>query len=224
MALSPICIQPHNPISRVVGYGGGMQPALRPSPSSSFDELYKQLQSLPEGMTGQIIDGQLYAMTRPFSPHATAHTRLVMALAAIDGEPGDGHPGGWRVHLEPEIHLVLPEQTHAVVPDLAAWRISRLTAFPKTGYLQLSPDWVCEVLSEGTASLDVGPKRRLYHRAGVEWLWFIDPIKHTLEAQRQVGDVWVRVGMWQDQDRARIEPFPEIEINIGRLWEGVEAS
>jgi len=201
---------------------GAMQSILRPAPPPHFDDLDRQLPALPEGMKGEIVDGQLYAMTRPFSPHTTAHTRLVMALAAIDGEPEDGHPGGWLIHTEPELHFVFPDQTHAVAPDVAGWKIGRLSMFPKTGYLQLPPDWVCEVLSEGTASLDKGPKRRLYHRAGVEWLWLIDPIKRTLEAQHRVGDVWVRLGRWQGQDRVRTDPFPEIEINLGRLWANVE--
>ena len=199
-----------------------MQPALHAPPASVFDDLYRQLQALPENMKGEIIEGQLYAMTRPFSPHTVAQGRLMQILAPIDCKPGGGLPGGWVLHVEPEIHLVFPEQTHAVAPDIAGWKIGRLPVIPKVGYLKSAPDWVCEVLSEGTASRDKGPKRRLYHRAGVEWLWLVDPIKRTLEAQHRVGDVWVRLGRWQGEAGARIEPFPEVEVNLGRLWDGVE--
>ena len=34
-----------------------------------------------------------------------------------------------------------------LVPDIAAWRRSRLAELPEGGWFDLAPDWVCEILS-----------------------------------------------------------------------------
>lgn len=51
---------------------------------------------------------------------------------------------------EPELHL----DEDVMVPDLAGWRAEALPEFPATAFFELAPDWVCEVLSSGTARLD----------------------------------------------------------------------
>jgi len=43
--------------------------------------LYEQLQSLPEGLTGEILDGQLYAQPRPAARHIGAASRLDRIIA-----------------------------------------------------------------------------------------------------------------------------------------------
>jgi Uma2 family endonuclease len=190
-----------------------------PTHPTHFDLLYAQLQQLPENMRGEIIDGQLYAMTRPFAGHGLVQFRLGACLARYDGrERGPDEPGGWLFQPEPELHLTT-NQLQVVVPDLAGWRRTRLQGFPRGSYVTQAPDWVCEVLSEGTASNAQGPKRRIYHAAGVTWLWLIDPKKRTLLAERREGDLWMRVGRWQGTEVARTEPFPGVDIVLERLWD-----
>ncbi|MDZ7877259.1 MAG: Uma2 family endonuclease, partial [Saprospiraceae bacterium] len=43
------------------------------------------------------------------------------------------------------------------------------------------PDWICEVLSKGTASRDKGVKFRDYAAHGVTEYWIVDPKKQTVE-------------------------------------------
>jgi Uma2 family endonuclease len=58
---------------------------------------------------------------------------------------------------EPELHF----GNDVLVPDLAAWRRTRLRALPPAAYLTLAPDWVCEVLSASTETIDRGEKLRV---------------------------------------------------------------
>jgi hypothetical protein len=44
--------------------------------------LYEQLETLPDGLTGEIIDGQLYAHPRPSGPHVLASSSLGYELLA----------------------------------------------------------------------------------------------------------------------------------------------
>jgi hypothetical protein len=54
--------------------------------------LYEQLQALPEGLTGEILDGRLYAQPRPSLPHGLAASSLVDELVS-PFQKGCGGPG-----------------------------------------------------------------------------------------------------------------------------------
>ena len=96
----------------------------------------------------------LHTHPRPAPKHAEAATTLGEEL----GPPfkrGRGGPGGWLILYEPEVHL----GAHVIVPDLAGSRRERMPEMPvDEAYFVLSPDWVCDLLSPSTASLDRGDK------------------------------------------------------------------
>src|SRR5205085_2020024 len=78
-------------------------------------------QALPENMVGQIIDGELIAMSRPASPHAVAHFAIGGLLFATF-QAGQRAPGGWWILNEPELHF----GEDVLVPDIAGWRRERM--------------------------------------------------------------------------------------------------
>lgn len=172
------------------------------------------LKSVPEGWTGQIVDGELWALPRP----AYGHSRVTSSLGFELGGPfdrGRGGPGGWIILDEPELHL----GRDVLVPDLAAWRRERLPEPPAdTPYLTIAPDWVCEVLSPSTARLDRVKKWASYLRERVQWIWFIDPVARTLEAYALEGPDYLRLGTWEPGDRPRVAPFNAIELELDALW------
>jgi hypothetical protein len=113
--------------------------------------LYEALAGLPEGLTGEILDGQIHTQPRPTGRHAHAESVLGMRL----GPPyrfGEGGPGGWWILIEPEVHFV--RDTEVAVPDLAGWRRERLPSIPEDQRFLVAPDWVCEILSPGSRSKD----------------------------------------------------------------------
>jgi Uma2 family endonuclease len=50
-----------------------------------------------------------------------------------------------------------------------------------TPYCALAPDWICEILSPSTASLDRSRKLGVYAREQVAHAWLVDPLLRTLE-------------------------------------------
>jgi len=52
-----------------------MQHAFKPS-------LYEQLEALPEGLTGEILNGQLHTQPRPTGPHTRAETELSIDIGS----------------------------------------------------------------------------------------------------------------------------------------------
>jgi Uma2 family endonuclease len=136
-----------------------MSPQVATKPS-----LYEQLMSLPAGLTGEIINGQLRTQPRPAWPHILAGARLG---AVIEGPYGCGRggPGGWWIVLEPEVHLVL--DTEVTVPDIVGWRKGRMPTPPEGHKIQVVTDWVSEIFSPSTKSTDREEKMPLYARHGV---------------------------------------------------------
>jgi Uma2 family endonuclease len=177
--------------------------------------LYEQLQALPEGLTGEILYGQLHTQPRPTGPHGRASVRLDRTIGRFFDD-GDGGPGGWWILIEPEIHLV--RDTEVAVPDLAGWQRGRMPRIPEDHRFIVVPDWVCEILSASTESKDRRIKMPLYARFGVAYAWLVDPLARTLEAYALADGEWRAIGRFADNDRVCVEPFDAVTINLADLW------
>jgi Uma2 family endonuclease len=175
---------------------------------------YEDLREVPDHFVAEMFDGDLYASPRPAIPHSRAASVLAAALMGPFDQGRNG-PGGWLFLNEPELHF----GNDVLVPDIAAWRRSRLPAFAPEPYLTLAPDWVCEVLSPSTEKLDRGEKLRVYARERVEYAWLIDPLRQTLEVLvlDQHGQ-WARGGAFEGHANVRAAPFDAIELELGALW------
>jgi len=174
---------------------------------------YDDLLALPEHVVGEIIDGELIVSPRPAPRHAVATSVLGGEL----GPPyhsGRGGPGGWWILFEPELHL----GEDVLVPDLAGWRRERLPVVPETAFFTVAPNWICEVLSPGTARLDRQRKLAIYARERVTHAWLLDPIERTLEVLRLEGQQWVIVAVHAGDEEARAEPFEATSLSLARLW------
>jgi len=102
---------------------------MEPQPARAYSPtLYESLEALPEGVTGEILDGQLHTQPRPAGPHAMAGSVLGTKLLN-PFQIGDGGPGGWWIIDEPEIHFA--RDIEVTVPDLAGWRRQRMPYIPE---------------------------------------------------------------------------------------------
>jgi len=174
---------------------------------------YEDLVAVPEPLVAEIVDGELHASPRPAPLHAVAGSSLSVLVAPY--QHGRGGPGGWWVLYEPELHLA----EDVLVPDWAGWRRRRMPTPPTdTAWFALAPDWVCEILSPSTASLDRGRKLRAYARHEIPHAWLVDPLARTLEVLRLEDGRWSVVAVHAGSQLVRAEPFPEIELELQALW------
>ena len=187
-----------------------------PAPATTND-LYRQLETLPENLVGEIINGRLHTHPRPAGPHAIAASALGMDIGSAFHR-GRGGPGGWWIIFEPEVHFVV--DTEVTVPDIAGWRRERLPEIPRGHRFTVPPDWICEVLSPGTARTDRIDKMPLYASFGVEFLWLLDPLARTLEVFALRDGRWSMVGAHQGTERVRVVPFEVLEVDLEALWAG----
>ncbi|HVK62826.1 MAG TPA: Uma2 family endonuclease [Polyangium sp.] len=175
---------------------------------------YEDLLALPPNVKGEILDGVLYTQPRPRFRHVHGASSVQEQL----GPPfrrGIGGPGGWWIATEPGIAL---PNSPEVSPDLAGWRRERMPEPPGDDPITVVPDWVCEIFSPSTRGYDQRVKQPFYAKHGVRWLWFIDPEAHVLVAYRLENGRWAYIDTWGDDDRARIEPFDAIELDLSDLW------
>lgn len=187
-----------------------MHARQQPRPS-----LYEQLQALPEGLTGEILDGQIYTQPRPAWPHVVASSGLGYELIG-PFQRGRGGPGGWWIVDEPELHFIRDAEVD--VPDLAGWRRERMVNHPPVHRIEVVPDWVCEVLSPSTESKDRKVKMPIYAKFGVPYAWLLDPLAHTLEAYALEGGAWREIGRFAGGALVSVAPFEAVAINLEDLW------
>jgi Uma2 family endonuclease len=174
---------------------------------------YEDLVKLADHLVAEIVGGELHASPRPAPRHAVAYARATGLLeSAFDS--GRTGPGGWWILAEPELHLA----ADVLVPDLGGWRRTRMPHIPETAYFPLAPDWICEILSPSTASLDRTQKLAIYAREGVRHAWLIDPIARTLEILGLEADSWRIVATHIGEATVRAEPFDAIEFSLAEFW------
>ncbi|MBK9953013.1 MAG: Uma2 family endonuclease [Candidatus Competibacteraceae bacterium] len=174
---------------------------------------YEDLFDLPENLVGEIIHGQLITQPRPAPKHIVASSALGEELVSPfqkDGEAVQAAGGFWmsrncilaRIFWCP----IWPAGGGNVCPPC---RIRPFT---------LPPDWVCGVLSPGTARIDRADKMPIYAEYGVSFLWLIDPALHTLEAFVLRDGHWSLEHVYQENDEVRAVPFDAVAFSLAGLW------
>jgi len=144
-----------------------------------------------------------------------------LAATSISGQifgaysSGRGGPGGWWILAEPEIHFELDKEVS--VPDVAGWRRDRMPSIPDSHKFQVVPDWICEVLSPSTESVDREIKMPLYARYGVSYLWLVHPAKMTLEVFTLKNGHYQTQALLTAEDSVCIPPFESTTFTLNDL-------
>ena len=206
-------LRPPLPLSQSLCMG---VPAMKPRRAT-----YADLEAVPTNKVAELIEGTLYVMPRPASPHANAASGLTGELRG-PFHRGRGGPGGWVILIEPELHFpdpTAPGEEDALAPDLAGWRRERMPIMPRVAAFTLAPDWICEVVSPSTEEHDRAVKMPVYAREGVRHAWLIDPVKRTLEVYTLgEGRRWSEPAISREVEVVRAVPFDAIELDLSALW------
>ncbi len=185
--------------------------AQRAPHRATFEELYAQIERLPSGTTGEILEpGVLRTMSRPARPHRFTAKRMLASLSGFDVDQGGA---GWWLETETEIRF----GERLFVPDIAGWRVARVPELPDVNPLTIVPDWACEVLSPNSAKDDRLIKLPHYARHGVPWIWLVDPILHSIEVYETERGRPALAMTASESDVIALPPF-DGEIALARWW------
>jgi Uma2 family endonuclease len=174
---------------------------------------YEDLLAVPDHLVAEILFGHLVTHPRPAPRHSGAAS-VLGALLIPPFQLGRAGPGGWIFLDEPELHL----GEHVVVPDIAGWRRERLSEPPEAAWIDVAPDWICEVLSPSTEAYDRGEKRTIYAEAGVGHLWHVDPRPKMLEVFELRDRKWLLLDVFRDNADVAAPPFAAAAFSLGLLW------
>lgn len=183
------------------------------------DEIYtiEDIYALPDGERAELIDGKIYYMAPPSRTHQKISWKLHQTIANYI----DGQNGKCEVYAAPFAVFLNEDDINYVEPDISV--ICDLSKLDDKG-CHGAPDWIIEIISPSSRSMDYFKKLFKYRTAGVREYWIVDPVKDIVMAYRFEKDVMeqysfgenVPVGIYEgfsvnvqqtgDQDIVRMNP------------------
>jgi Uma2 family endonuclease len=166
---------------------------------------------IPEGAPRQqLIEGDLIMAPSPSSFHQS----IVLNLALIMGNYLRVHPVG-KVLVSPlDTYL---SDINVYQPDLLFIRKENLGILAEHG-VEGAPDLAVEILSKTSAKYDLGVKRSMYARTGVEELWIIDPSKRTLALYRLGENAESPAATYRGKQRFSSMLLPDLTIDLADVF------
>jgi Uma2 family endonuclease len=148
---------------------------------------YADYRQLPEdGRRYEILEGRLEVSPSATLVHQTVVARLMALLLPWILERDLG-----RLLTAP-LDVILSNDT-IVQPDLLFVSRERLKAIAGR-WIHGCPDLVIEVLSQSTSSRDLGAKRQIYARFGVQEYWIVDPEARSITLLALDGSAYRELG------------------------------
>lgn len=149
--------------------GGVRMDALRKEGNHTIDDIY----ALPEGKRAELIDGKIYYMAPPNTKHQT----LVMDLSYQIKDYIRQNNGNCNIFPAPFAVFLNENDKNYVEPDISViCDKNKITDKGCNG----APDWVIEIASLSSKSMDYFIKLFKYRTSGVREYWIVDPIKQRV--------------------------------------------
>jgi Uma2 family endonuclease len=165
---------------------------------------YEDLLRLSLEPVAEIVGGDLYTSPKPSIASAVAAFALSGALGGAE----------WWILFQPELQLA----DDILVADLAGWRRERLARPPATVAIDLTPDWVCEILSPHTEAFDRTRKLPVYARHAVSYAWLVDPGARSLEVFQGENGRWALRSSFVGDALVEADPFHATRLDLPTLW------
>lgn len=175
--------------------------ALPHEKTYTIEDIY----NLPEGTRAELIDGQIYYM----APPSGTHQKISMFLSKIIANYIDKKGGNCEVYAAPYAVFLNKDDMNYVEPDLSV--ICDPSKLDDKG-CHGAPDWIIEITSPSTQSMDYGIKLFKYRTAGVREYWIVNPVKKIvsvfdLENEQQSG-------VYSFDDEIPVTIYPELTIKL----------
>ncbi|EIQ01374.1 hypothetical protein OpiT1DRAFT_05950 [Opitutaceae bacterium TAV1] len=166
---------------------------------------------LPEGPPYfQLIEGDLYMAPSP----NFFHQDIAYNLTGILRDYLLRNPLGKLRFAPVDVYL---SDLNAYQPDLLFIRKENLGIVKDHG-IEGAPDLVIEILSPATAKYDLGPKRAVYARTGVQELWIVDPARRTLALYRLGEDAATPIATFSESQTFSSTFFPGLTIALADVF------
>jgi Uma2 family endonuclease len=168
--------------------------------------------SLDDDDRRELIDGHFLEIELPNELHEWIVAYLVTSLMnwALPRRAGFPFASGYKVRIS---------ETRGVLPDVQFFRSGR-GRLPEAGLDRGAPDLAIEIVSPSSKRFDRVVKLAWYASIGTPEYWIVDPPARSLERYLldHESGVLELVDRLHDDARFAPETFPELEIELARLW------
>lgn len=126
------------------------------------------IEALPEGERAELIDGEMFRMDAPTWTHQEILGELFLNIKLYIKH----HKGKCRVMPAPFAVYIKKDKLNYVEPDISV--ICDEEKKSEKG-CQGAPDWMIEIVSPSSKTMDYERKVKLYRAAGAREYWIVDP-------------------------------------------------
>ncbi len=143
--------------------------ALQEDAAYTVEDIY----ALPEGERAELIDGQIYYMAAP----GRKHQQLLGAVYRKIADYIDSHGGECEVDIAPFAVFLNRDSKNYVEPDISV--VCDKGKLDDRGCFG-APDWIIEIVSPSSRSMDYFKKLFKYRSAGVREYWVVDSERQSV--------------------------------------------
>ncbi len=133
----------------------------------------EDIHALPDGERAELIDGQIYYLATP----TRTHQRILLSLSRKIADYIDSQNGNCEIYPAPFAVYLNEDDYNYVEPDISV--ICDSSKLDEKG-CHGAPDWIIEIVSPGSRSMDYYKKLFKYRTAGVREYWVVDPEKEVV--------------------------------------------
>lgn len=149
--------------------GAGIMDALKKEEIYTIDDIY----ALPDGERAELIDGKIYYM----APPSRTHQQLLLSISRKIADYIDSKKGDCEVNIAPFAVFLNEDDANYLEPDITitcdAYKLDDKGCHG-------APDWIIEVVSPGSKSMDYFTKLFKYRTACVREYWIVDPTREMI--------------------------------------------
>lgn len=158
------------------------------------------------GKTAELVRGVLIVREPPSTRHGARANKLGVLVSRFV----DDHALG-QVFAQDTGFKIARDPDTVRAADVAFVSRDRLSQISETGYAELAPDWVAEILSPGDRPGEVLEKVGQWLDAGVRLVWVLDPTRQAARVYRADGTV---VLLGSDEDLDGEDVFPGFRLAL----------
>lgn len=168
--------------------------------------------ALPEaGPQYQLINGDLFMAPAPNRFHQDiSRTIQFEMMKYLEAQPVG-------IVYDAPFDVILTD-TNVFQPDLAFFSERRRRFLTEKG-AEGAPDLVVEILSPKTAHLDLGQKRVVYARTGVDELWVVDPEGEEVRVYHLRRDPDLPQAILRSGDVLKTSLLPGFEVSVKKIFQ-----
>jgi Uma2 family endonuclease len=166
------------------------------------------IEALPDGQRAELIDGELYMMSPPLTNHQRILTEMVVTISNyIKSKKGKCEviPAPFGVYL-------FADSSTFVEPDISV--ICDPVKVTEKGCIG-APDWIIEIVSPSSKTMDYFIKLQKYREAGVKEYWIVNPEEQTVLVYFFAEEPIIEHHSFNDSIRVRI--YEDFQIDFSQL-------